>query len=110
MTSPQKAAEFRDSLLKAVDEGLLVCGRIVRDALYHCLATKYKIKREQIHERLEDFHKAMTDLLGDGPATVLGRLIAKRLYDMLRLDWSEHRNWTLAEYAKHAQRQFDSRT
>jgi len=96
-------AELREALLEAVDHGLLVPGEIVRAAIYARIENSYELKREEIPEKLEAFHRALEDLLGKG-VTVMEKLIAKNLYSRLGLNFVEHANWTLVDYVNHAKR------
>lgn len=90
-------------LLEAVDEGLLVPGEIVRAAIYERLERSYQVKREEIPEKLEAFHRALEGLLGKS-AEVMERLIAKNLYRPLELKFTEHANWDIVDYVNHAKK------
>jgi hypothetical protein len=88
-------------LLQAVDDGLSVPGDIVRTAIYQRLERSYRLRREEIPEKLEAFHRALEDLLGES-AKVMEKLIAKNLYRRLGLNFTEHANWTVVDYVNHA--------
>ena len=94
-------ASLEKILLEAVDEGLLVPGEIVRAAIYERLERSYQIKQGEIPEKLETFQLALEDLLGES-AKVMEKLIAKRLYSHLGLDFAHRDGWTLVEYVNHA--------
>ena len=94
-------ANLEKILLEAVDEGLLVPGEIVRAAIYERLERSYQIKREEIPEKLETFHRALKDLLGAGDK-VMEKLIAKSLYRRLKLNFTQHDGWTIIDYVNHA--------
>jgi hypothetical protein len=94
-------ADLGKILLEAVDEGLLVPGEIVRTAIYERLERSYQLKRGEIPEKLETFHLALEDLLGKS-AKVMERLIAKSLYRRLKLNFTQHDDWTLVDYVNHA--------
>jgi hypothetical protein len=94
---------FREVLLQAIDDGLLVPGEIVRAAIYDRVERSYQIRREEIPEKLELFHKALRDLLAAG-SEVLERLIAKNLYRRLDLNFNQHENWTLLDYVDEAKK------
>jgi hypothetical protein len=94
---------FRDVLLQSIDDGLLVPGEIVRAAIYNRVERSYQIRREEIPEKLELFHKALRDLLAAG-GEVLERLIAKNLYRRLDLNFNQHENWTLLDYVDEAKK------
>jgi hypothetical protein len=94
-------ANLEKILLEAVDEGLLVPGEIVRAAIYERLERSYQVKRGEIPEKLETFHRALQDLLGAG-GKVMEKLIAKSLYRRLELNFTQHDGWTLIDYVNHA--------
>jgi len=95
--------ELWEALLEAVDHGLLVPGEIVRAAIYARIEKSYELKREEIPEKLEAFHRALEDLLGKS-AKVMEKLIAKNLYRRLGLSFTEHADWTIVDYVNHAKR------
>lgn len=98
-----RSAELTDALLRAVDQGLLVPGEIVRAAIYEGIERSYHVRREEISEKLETSHRALQDLLGGG-AKVMEKLIAMNLYRRLGLSLTEHENWTLVDYVNDAKR------
>jgi hypothetical protein len=106
-TVPDKAspmaqsAELREALLRAVDDGLLVPGEIVRAAIYERAERSYELKREDIPEKLDTFHIALSGLLGAG-VKVMEKLIAKNLYNSLELKFIQHDGWTLVDYVNNA--------
>lgn len=95
------SAEFREILLETVDHGLIVLGEIVRQAIYERIEKNHGLKRAEIPERLEAFHKALESTLGMTAKTV-ERLIAKNLYLRLGLNFTPRPEWTLIEYVDHA--------
>lgn len=101
-------AQFGSAVLGAVDDGLLVYGEEVRYALYYSVEAKYHVKREQIQDRIEDFHKAIGELCGYG-GRVTERRIAKSLYSRLGLEFPEHKEWSLVEYVRHAKKETERR-
>jgi hypothetical protein len=94
---------IRRALLDAVEQGLLAPGKIVRAAIYERIEEKYQLKREEIPDELDTFHKALQDLLGKG-AHVVRRLIVKDLYSRLDMRFIEHDTWTLADYVHQAKK------
>jgi len=61
------SVELEETLLQAVDEALLVPGEIVRTAIYERIERSYQVKREEIPEKLETFHKALERLWAQAP-------------------------------------------
>ncbi len=94
-------ADFREALLEAVDYGLTVLGEIVRQGIYERIENDHGLRRAEIPERLEAFHKALVDVFGVSTKTV-EKLIAKNLYQRLGLNFTPHPEWTLIEYVDHA--------
>jgi len=97
------SAAFREILLQAIDDALLVPGEIVRAAIYDRIEKNCQISREEIPEKLELFHQALQQLLGVA-AKVMEKLIVKNLYRRLNLNFNEHENWTLLDYVDHAEK------
>jgi len=97
----RRPANLEKILLEAVDEGLLVPGEIVRAAIYERIERSYQLRREEIPEKVETFHRALQELLGAG-GKVMEKLIAKSLYRRLKLSFTEHDGWTLVDYVNHA--------
>jgi hypothetical protein len=87
-------------VLQAIDGSLAVLGKEVGEALYHHIERTYGIGREDIPERIIEFHNALEHLLGSG-AKVFEKLVAKSLYGKLELNFEERRNWTLVDYLDH---------
>ena len=84
-------------MVQAVDEALLVPGEIVRTAIYERIERSYQLRREEIPDHFETFHKALQDLLG-ASANVMEKLIAKSIYRRLELNFIQHDGWTLIDY------------
>lgn len=96
-------AGFREYLLEAVDYGLIVLGKIVRQAIYERIEKDHGLKLADIPEQLEAFHKALESTLGVSAKTV-EKLIAKNLYSRLELNFTAHDSWTIVDYVNHARR------
>ena len=103
-----EATGFREALLEAVDCSLLVLGESVKQAIYHYIERKYRVKREEIPEKLEILQKASEGLLGAG-SKVIDKLIAKNLYSRLGLNFEPHDDWTLVEYVNNAKKALEGK-
>lgn len=88
---------------EAIDYGLLTLSGITRQSIYHCLSWRYGISRDGIPDKLEDFHRALEELVGTG-AKAIEELISHNLYQKLGLDFEGHDDWTLIEYVRNAER------
>lgn len=67
-------------LLEAVDEELSLLGESVRQAVYHNLKKTFKIDKQTIPHRIDQFTTAIEKMFGDG-AKLLEIQIMKRLYE-----------------------------
>ena len=101
--SPINPPGQREALLEAVDKGLLVPGELVRTTIYARIESSYKVRREDIPEKLETFDKALQELLGAG-AKVMEKIIVRNLYNSLGLNLTMHANWMLADYVNHVKK------
>jgi hypothetical protein len=101
---PQDAKlEFSQTLLHATDSALLALGTLMVEPFYHRIESNFHVRREEIPEKLPDFHRALHDTLGAG-AKVIERQIAKDLYGRLGLEYERHADWTLVEDVNDAKR------
>jgi hypothetical protein len=96
-----ESSGLKEALLHAIDDGLAVPGEIVRTAIYDRIERSYQLRREEIPDHLDTFHKAFQDLLG-ASAKVMEKIIAKNLYQRLGLNFTPRPEWTLIEYVDHA--------
>ncbi|MFQ6065637.1 MAG: hypothetical protein ACE5L6_09240 [Candidatus Bathyarchaeia archaeon] len=93
---------FKKSLLRAVEEGLLTLGESPRKVIYYYLKTKFQLKREDIPEKAEQFDKALNSIFGPG-AEVIERYIVKDLYQRLKLNLEEKKDFKFVDYVREAQ-------
>ena len=96
-------SEFDRTLLKAVDDGLLVLGESARHVIYHTVERLHYVRREEIPERLEAFHEALEALLSAG-ARVAEKRIAQNLCCRIGLSFEDNAGWTLVDYVCHAKK------
>ncbi|MEM2896688.1 MAG: hypothetical protein QW265_03970 [Candidatus Bathyarchaeia archaeon] len=94
---------FNKVLLESIDEGFLKLGESVKHAIYWHIERNYGIKREEIPDRLKEFHEALIGLFGAG-AKVIERLVAKSLYGKLGLSFEERESWSLIDYIEEAKK------
>jgi len=97
------ADSVRQALLDAVDYGLLATGEIVRAVIYQRIEERHHVRREEIPDKLDAFYAALKELLG-GSAELIKRLITKNLYERLDLKFTQHKDWTLADYVRNVGR------
>jgi len=87
---------FRKILLTAVEESLSSLGDSPKQAIFFHLENSFKIEREGIPTNLTEFAKALEGIFGSG-ASYLEKLIAKRLYEKLGLEFENEGNWDFLE-------------
>jgi len=98
---------FNRLLLEAIDEGLSSIGESSKQAIYFHLEKAFKVKRQEIPYRIEDFTAAIEKIFGLG-ANFLEILIMKRLYEKVggRFQWRGSREFTFTAYVATAKRSF----
>jgi len=96
----EKTGDLDDLLLSAVDETLK---QVFKEAgakvIYSYLGNKCHLKREEIVEKPEVFSADLKKLLGSG-AIVIEKMIFKRLYSKLRLEFDVKRNYEFSDHIK----------
>jgi hypothetical protein len=90
-------ASLNKALLDAVDSGLLVLGENSRKAIYFHLEKTFKIKREEIALKFEEFKESLEDIFGPG-AEIIKEAIIRELRAKLDLDFEEKESFELASY------------
>jgi len=80
----KERANFNSLLLEAIDETLSCLGESAKTVTYRHLETRFKIKKEEIPNMIDDFSKALESLFGSG-AKALEIMFMKSLYDKVRV-------------------------
>jgi hypothetical protein len=98
---------FDKLLLEAVDEALASLGDSAKQAIYFHLEDKFKIARNEIPQRVEDFGDGLEKIFGMG-AQFLEILIMKQLHERIGspLEWDENKELVFIEYVAAARRSF----
>jgi hypothetical protein len=98
---------FEKLFLEAVDEALASLGDSAKQAIYFHLENRFKIKRNEIPQRVEDFADGLEKIFGAG-AQFLEILIMKKLYERTGqlLQWYKNKELIFAEYVAAARRSF----
>lgn len=94
---------FERILLVAVEEGLSSLGDSPKKAIFFYLETSFKIRKDKIPANLTEFAKALEKIFGPG-ASYLEKLIAKRLYEKLELEFEEVESWNFLEYVNNVKK------
>jgi hypothetical protein len=66
---------FEENLLEAIDEGLSLLGESPKAAIYYHLEKTFKIKRQDIPYRIEEFTNAIERMFGNGAKIVEIRIM-----------------------------------
>jgi len=74
------------ALLESVDSGLLILGENSRKAIYFHLEKTFKIKREEIALKFDEFKETLEHIFGPG-AEIIEKVIMKELRIKLDLDF-----------------------
>jgi len=84
---PPRRSKFDYLLLESIDQAIAdLLGRRARDTIYDHLATHYRYGREEIPDKMTEFHKFLQDMFGSGAKT-LGRTIIRRMFDKLGYEY-----------------------
>ena len=90
-------------MLEAIDEGFLALGESVRQVIYWRLENRFSLSRGEIPNRLKEFIEALNNMFGAG-AEILLKIIIKRLYTKLNLNFKDVENWNFIDYVENAKK------
>ncbi|MCD6445971.1 hypothetical protein J7L49_04220, partial [Candidatus Bathyarchaeota archaeon] len=88
---------FKEILLKAVDEGLSSLGNSPKQAILFHLENSFNLKKDEIPINPREFDNALKKIFGPG-VSYLEKLILKRLYEKIGLKFKEIKNWSFVDY------------
>jgi hypothetical protein len=92
-----KKLDFDRTLLDAVDCALLSFGESPRKAIYYHLTKGFRIQKEDIPEDAQEFSQALSYIFGPG-AEVIEKLIVKKLYSELNLNFEEKAHFKFLDF------------
>jgi hypothetical protein len=94
--------DFERLLSESLDDTLTdLFGEKSKQIIYTSLKSKYCIAREKMPERLSDFDLALTEMFGRS-SRAIRRVIVKRLYSRMRIEFVERTNYGLLDYVADA--------
>jgi len=104
---PRKSRAFEKILIEAVDEALASLGESAKQSIYFHLEDKFKIAKNDIPNRLEDFADGLEKIFGLG-ARFIEILVMKSLFKKIGqpLEWDESKELVFVEYVAAAKRSF----
>jgi hypothetical protein len=105
--------DFQKLLLDAVDGALSSLGDSAKQSIYFHLETRFKVPKDEIPCRLEDFESGLENIFGVG-TRFLEILIMKKLYETMEpqgrpLKWDEGKEFKFIDYVKTAEQTFPKR-
>ncbi|MEM2911466.1 MAG: hypothetical protein QXM52_00905 [Candidatus Bathyarchaeia archaeon] len=105
----KKSLLFKEALMEAVDEGLLILGESGREVVYFHLQHSYGLKKENISENPEIFMDCLRKIFGLG-AQVIEKAIIKILCYKLGIEFAENKNYPFARYLNYAKSTVEGRS
>ncbi len=98
MAEQSHKGNFDQILLEAIDEALLSLGEGVKTTIYFHLEDLFKIKRQEIPHRIDDFSNALERIFGLG-ARHLEIMFMKSLHSKIGLvcQWPTWCKWVVPE-------------
>jgi hypothetical protein len=97
------SADFERIVLVAVEEGLSSLGDSPKTAIFFHLKNSFEIGKNEIPTNLTEFAKGLEEIFGPG-AFYLEKLIVKRLYEKLGLEFEEGETWDFLDYVENAKK------
>jgi len=103
----KKRRTFEKLLIEAVDEALTSLGESAKQSIYFHLEKKFKIAKNDIPDRIEDFAEGLEKIFGLG-AHFIEILIMKRLFEKIGqpLKWDQSKELVFTEYVEAAKQSF----
>jgi hypothetical protein len=102
--------DFQKLFLEAVDAAFSSLGDSAKQSIYFYLESRFKVPRDQILFRLEDFETGLEKIFGAG-TEFLEISIMKRLYETMGskrkiMKWNEDKEFKFIDYVKATERSF----
>lgn len=100
--------EFNLVMLEAVDEAFSFLGESAKKAIYYHLKEKFRIKREEIPLKIDDFAEAIEEIFGMG-AKIIEIQVMKNLYKRVGRKFKyipREKDLLFTEYLKAARNHF----
>jgi uncharacterized membrane protein len=98
---------FNDQVKLAIDDAIsTILGQQVLKAFYAYLNAHYDITSDEIPYRLDTLFHALEKVFGVNGASTLTRVITRRAYARMGLQFSEIRGYTLQDYLQDAKVEF----
>jgi hypothetical protein len=99
---PAHTNQFGALLLESIDEALTdLLGRRAREAIYDHLERDHLVARNELADQLDTFVELLQETFGRGSKTI-GKVVARRLFSKLDLEFNEIPGYDLGEYVERA--------
>lgn len=96
----KKTISFEELLLEAIDEGLSLLGKSAKQVVYFHLKKTFKINRQDIPHKLDEFTDAIEKIFGNG-AKLLEIQIMKCLFKKVGPTFKHHPKQTKLEFTEY---------
>jgi hypothetical protein len=99
---PQSKGSYQELVLDAVDETFSTLGRTAKQVIYFHLEKTFKICKQEIPYKTEEFTKSIEEMIGPG-AKLLEIEIIEKLYKKMGQDFKYHpkqKDLAFTEYLK----------
>jgi len=98
---------FDKLLLEAVDDALSSLGESAKLSIYFHLENRFKVAKDEIPYRLQDFTDGLEKIFGIG-AHFIEILIMKNLFEKVGqpLEWNENKELSFVEYVTAAKQSY----
>jgi hypothetical protein len=101
-TTNNKTRDFEELLREAIDEGLSLLGESAKQVVYFHLEKTFKMTRQDIPYRIEEFIDAIERIFGNG-AKILEIQIMKRLFKKVGCTIKHHPEQKDLEFAEYVE-------
>jgi hypothetical protein len=103
LRQPQLGREFNEALVESIDETITaLLSRAVVDALYVRLQTNHSISRDEVPYRLDTLFAILEKIFGVRSSQTIAKVIARKVYLKLGLEFTGNPSHTLLEYVDQA--------
>lgn len=99
-TTTNNTDNFEEILLEAIDEGLSIIGESAKKVVYTYLEKTFKMNRQEIPHRIDDYITSIEDIFGTG-AKIIQIQTMKKLYKKVGYQIKqrpEQKNFTFRDY------------
>ena len=101
----KKHREFNDAMADAIDDSIReLFSPQVLEQFHNVLLGRYDVTHSELPYRLETAYKILTNVFGMKGADTIGRMIVRRLYEKLGLQFNVSPGLSLMDYVEIAKK------